>query len=86
MIQDGDRVAVCSSSGKDSMVMAKLFQELFRPVIFAHVCGGCLYSEAEKLGCNKIAFGHHFDDVIENILTGMLYGADSDYDVQTSQH
>lgn len=50
MIQDGDRVAVCSSSGKDSMVMAKLFQELFRPVIFAHVCGGLSLQRGGKTG------------------------------------
>lgn len=36
---------------------------------------GYLYKEAQKLGCNKIALGHHFDDVIETILMGMLYGA-----------
>ena len=53
MIQDGDRIAVCISGGKDSMILAKLFQEL---------------------GCNKIALGHHFDDVIETIVMGMMYG------------
>lgn len=36
---------------------------------------GHLYKEAQKLGCNKIALGHHFDDVIETILMGILYGA-----------
>ncbi|MDE5945937.1 MAG: hypothetical protein K2G63_01320, partial [Oscillospiraceae bacterium] len=35
---------------------------------------GYLYSYAKGLGCNKIALGHHFDDVIETILMGMLYG------------
>ena len=35
---------------------------------------GFLYASAQKLGCNKIALGHHFDDVIETILMGMLYG------------
>lgn len=129
MIQDGDRIAVCISGGKDSMLMAKLFQELERhgkknfevvflvmnpgyneqnyrlildnaallhvPVtvfsseIFDIVAGegespcylcarmrrGHLYSKARELGCNKIALGHHFDDVIETIVMGMLYGA-----------
>lgn len=130
MIQDGDRIAVCISGGKDSMLMAKLFQELERhgkknfeveylvmnpgynelnyqtivenakflevPVtvfesdIFetvakddiggspCYLCArmrrGHLYSQAQKLGCNKIALGHHFDDVIETIVMGMLYG------------
>ena len=129
MLQEGDHVAVCISGGKDSMLMAKLFQELKRhnkfpfeltflvmdpgyselnrmviernaamlgvPVtifesdIFdavydvekspCYLCArmrrGHLYSKAKELGCNKIALGHHFDDVIETILMGMLYGA-----------
>ena len=37
---------------------------------------GCLYSKAKELGCNKIALGHHFDDVIETILLSMFYGAE----------
>ncbi|MCD8105507.1 MAG: ATPase [Lachnospiraceae bacterium] len=127
LIQDGDRIAVCISGGKDSMLMAKLFQELYRhgkrnfelvflvmnpgyneqnyqrildnarlldvPVtvfrseIFnivepetspCYLCArmrrGYLYSHAKELGCNKIALGHHYDDVIETILMGMLYG------------
>ena len=129
MIQDGDKIAVCISGGKDSMLMAKLFQELerhgrknfevvflvmnpgyneinyqtilnnakmlnipitvFRTEIFdtvaditdspCYLCArmrrGYLYSKAQELGCNKIALGHHFDDVIETIVMGMLYGA-----------
>ncbi len=129
LIQDGDKIAVCISGGKDSMLMAKLFQELHRhgqknfetvflvmnpgyneanyeriaenasmlgvPIevfesqIFdavandvdspCYLCArmrrGYLYSRAKELGCNKIALGHHFDDVIETILMGMLYGA-----------
>ena len=129
LIQDGDKIAVCISGGKDSMLMAKLFQELERhgkknfevvflvmnpgynevnyqniidnakflnvPItvfdseIFDVVAGegdspcylcarmrrGYLYSKAKELGCNKIALGHHYDDVIETILMGMLYGA-----------
>ncbi|MCR5283529.1 MAG: ATPase [Lachnospiraceae bacterium] len=129
LINDGDRIAVCISGGKDSMLMAKLFQELSRhwkknlevvymvmnpgynrinyetilsnaklmkiPVtvfdsdIFdvvdtaaggspCYLCArmrrGYLYSKAKELGCNKIALGHHYDDVIETILMGMLYG------------
>ncbi|MBD5455127.1 MAG: tRNA 2-thiocytidine biosynthesis protein TtcA [Lachnospiraceae bacterium] len=128
LIKDGDRIAVCISGGKDSMLMAKLFQELARhgrknfdvvylvmnpgynevnyqnilnnaqllnvPVtvfeteIFdavaditdspCYLCArmrrGYLYSKAKELGCNKIALGHHYDDVIETILMGMLYG------------
>ena len=128
LIQDGDKIAVCISGGKDSMLMAKLFQELERhgqknfDVIFlvmnpgyneenykrivdnaeilgvpitvfdsqifdvvasdvetpCYLCArmrrGYLYSKAKELGCNKIALGHHFDDVIETILMGMLYG------------
>ena len=129
LIQDGDRIAVCISGGKDSMLMAKLFQELkrhrkvdfeltflvmdpgynkdnraliesnakalgipitvFESNIFdavdtvekspCYLCArmrrGYLYSKAKELGCNKIALGHHFDDVIETILMGMLHGA-----------
>lgn len=128
LVQAGDKIAVCISGGKDSMLMAKLFQELqrhgkipfelvflvmnpgynqdnwkiiqdnakllgipltvFESDIFNIVAGvdknpcylcarmrrGYLYSNAKKLGCNKIALGHHFDDVIETILMGMLYG------------
>ena len=37
---------------------------------------GCLYNKAKELGCNKIALGHHFDDVIETILLSMFYGAE----------
>ena len=129
LVQDGDKIAVCSSGGKDSMLMAKLFQELSRhgkknfEVVFlvmnpgyneinyqtikdnakilnvpitvfesdifnivaseeqspCYLCArmrrGYLYSKAKELGCNKIALGHHYDDVIETILMGMLYGA-----------
>lgn len=129
LIEPDDKIAVCISGGKDSMLMAKLFQELKRhnkfnfelgflvmnpgyadknlelikenaakldiPIkifdtdIFAnvehiekspcYVCArmrrGFLYAKAKELGFNKIALGHHFDDVIETILMGMLYGA-----------
>lgn len=129
LLQSGDKVAVCISGGKDSMLMAKLFQELkrhkkidfelvylvmdpgyndinrqliesnarllnipiniFETNIFdsvdniekspCYICArmrrGYLYSQAKELGCNKIALGHHYDDVIETILMGMLYGA-----------
>lgn len=128
LVQEHDRIAVCISGGKDSMLMAKLFQELKRhnkfpfeltflvmdpgyhpanrkmieynagilkvPVVIfqseifdavydvekspCYLCArmrrGYLYSKAQELGCNKIALGHHFDDVIETILMGMLYG------------
>lgn len=128
LVQEGDKIAVCISGGKDSMLMAKLFQELqrhrqvnfelvflvmdpgyspanrqaieanakqlavpvtiFESEIFdsvyhiekspCYLCArmrrGYLYNNAQKLGCNKIALGHHFDDVIETILMGMLYG------------
>lgn len=129
LVKEGDRIAVCISGGKDSMLMAKLFQELkrhnkfhfdvrflvmdpgyspenrkviennarklnipitiFESNIFeavfhiekspCYLCArmrrGYLYSKAKELGCNKIALGHHYDDVIETILMGMLYGA-----------
>ncbi|MDO4321279.1 MAG: ATP-binding protein [Lachnospiraceae bacterium] len=128
LVQEGDKIAVCISGGKDSMLMAKLFQELYRhgqknfelvflvmnpgynPVNYqvvldnarllevpvtvfqseifdivaseenspCYLCArmrrGYLYSKAQELGCNKIALGHHYDDVIETILMGMLYG------------
>ena len=129
LIRDGDRIAVCISGGKDSMLMAKLFEELrrhsqwdfdvkylvmdpgyneanrriietnarnlgipitvFESNIFesvyhiekspCYLCArmrrGHLYTYARELGCNKIALGHHYDDVIETILMGMLYGS-----------
>jgi tRNA(Ile)-lysidine synthase TilS/MesJ len=129
MIQEGDKIAVCISGGKDSMLMAKCMQELQRhgkmkfdlvflcmnpgyneinkqkvisnakllnipltmfetdifdrvATINEHPCYVCarmrrghLYEKAKELGCNKIALGHHFDDVIETILMGMFYGA-----------
>ena len=128
LVKPNDKIAVCISGGKDSMLMAKLFQELKRhnkfpfelvylvmdpgysPVnrsviesnarklnipitvfetnIFesvynvqkypCYLCArmrrGYLYKQAKLLGCNKIALGHHYDDVIETILMGMLYG------------
>ena len=90
MIQPGDKIAVCISGGKDSMLMAKLFQDLkrhFSTEIFeavfhvedspCYLCAkmrrGYLYRKARELGCNKIALGHHFDDVIETNLMSMLY-------------
>lgn len=129
LVKEGDRIAVCISGGKDSMLMAKLFQELklhnkfpfevkflvmdpgyspanrkvieenarklnvpitiYESDIFdsvyhvekspCYLCArmrrGHLYHYAQELGCNKIALGHHYDDVIETILMGMLYGA-----------
>ncbi|MBQ2669456.1 MAG: tRNA 2-thiocytidine biosynthesis protein TtcA [Clostridia bacterium] len=129
LIKDGDSVCVCISGGKDSMLLAKLVEELqkngdiqfearylvmdpgyneinrrtiennarllnipvhiFETEIFdsvvnvtdhpCYLCArmrrGYLYKEAQKLCCSKIALGHHFDDVIETILMGMLYGA-----------
>ena len=127
LISPGDKIAVCISGGKDSMLLAKLMQEIqrhgimpfeleflcmnpgYNPVnwdiiennarilsipltvfesrIFdtvaaidknpCYLCArmrrGYLYSRAKELGCNKIALGHHYDDVIETILMGMLY-------------
>lgn len=127
LIADGDKIAVCISGGKDSMLLAKCMQELkahgrdnfeleflcmnpgyndsnyrkivenaeilgipikfFDSDIFnvvakiedspCYLCArmrrGFLYSKAQELGCNKIALGHHFNDVVETILLGMLY-------------
>ena len=129
LIKDGDKIAVCISGGKDSMLMAKCMQRLqkyskvpfeavylvmnpgyneinrqkiidnaellglpiqmFETRIFdavakidnhpCYLCArmrrGYLYKQAQDMGCNKIALGHHFDDVIETILMGMLYGS-----------
>ena len=129
LVKPGDKIAVCISGGKDSMLMAKCFQELklhnkfefevkflvmdpgyseanrkvieenakslnipitiFESDIFesvftvekspCYLCArmrrGHLYHFAQELGCNKIALGHHYDDVLETILMGMLYGA-----------
>ncbi|MDO5715797.1 MAG: ATP-binding protein [Tissierellia bacterium] len=127
LIQDGDRIAVAISGGKDSLILAKLFQELYShgyrnfelefiamdpgyaPEIRAsheknleylgipahiydadifdiageiakknpcYMCArmrrGSLYAKAEELGCNKLALGHHLDDVIETILLNVL--------------
>ncbi len=128
MINDGDKIAVCISGGKDSMLLAKCMQHLqrysetkfeleflvmnpgyndynrqkiidnaklmnipihmFETSIFnivanqksnpCYLCArmrrGHLYKNAQDLGCNKIALGHHFDDVIETTLMGMIYG------------
>lgn len=127
LVKEGDKIAVCISGGKDSMLMAKLFQELklhnkfefevkflvmdpgyspenrkvieenarklnipitiYESDIFesvynvekspCYLCArmrrGYLYKFAKDMGCNKIALGHHYDDVIETILMGMLY-------------
>lgn len=130
MIEEGDKIAVCISGGKDSMLLAKCMQEIqkhgkqkfelvflvmnpgyndanyqkilenaktmnlpltvFETQIFdavkeikdspCYLCArmrrGYLYSNAKKLGCNKIALGHHFNDVIETVLMSILYGAE----------
>ena len=129
LVSPGDRIAVCISGGKDSVVLAKLMQELqkhtdqpfeltflvmdpgynpenralieenartlgipitvFNSDIFdvtvrveknpCYLCArmrrGFLYAKAQELGCNKIALGHHFSDVIETTLLGLFYGA-----------
>lgn len=129
LINEGDKIAVCISGGKDSILMALCIRRLQRnreipfeaeyiamdpgysaenaekikencklldlPVSFyktnifnsaekspknpCFLCSrlrrGWLYKKAQELGCNKIALGHHFDDVIETILMGMLYGS-----------
>ncbi len=129
LIQNGDKICVCISGGKDSMLMAKCLQMLEKHGTYSFTCKfivmdpgyseenlikikqnaeklgipmevystrifestekaeknpcflcarlrrGWLYKKAQELGCNKIALGHHFDDVIETILMGMLYGS-----------
>ena len=81
LIQPGDKIAVCISGGKDSMLMAKLMQLLQRYseenpcYLCARMRRGYLYSKAQELGCNKIALGHHFNDVIETTVMSMFYGS-----------
>lgn len=131
LVEENDKIAVCISGGKDSMLLAKCMQELkvhgnvefdlvfivmnpgyteevvakieenaaqlhipitiFTTDVFSvseklnasapcYLCArmrrGCLYQKAKELGCNKIALGHHFDDVIETILLSVLYGGE----------
>ena len=131
LVNDNDKIAVCISGGKDSMLLAKLLEELkrhgkikfdlkyivmdpgyntknleliktnldklnidaeiFQSDIFdivetnggqspCYLCArmrrGCLYNKAKELGCNKIALGHHFDDVIETIMLNILYAGE----------
>lgn len=130
LIAPGDKIAVCISGGKDSMLLAKCIQQLqrhseipfeaeyivmdpgynaenraliehnaklmdipiyiFESDIFSvteraggspcYLCArmrrGCLYSKAKDLGCNKIALGHHFNDVIETVLMSMMYSSE----------
>ena len=130
LIKEGDKIAVCISGGKDSMILAKCMQELHRhsniPFEVVYICmdpgyrednktlllknieilnipveifnsdifdivntaggspcylcarmrRGALYSKAQSLGCNKIALGHHFDDVIETLLMSMMYSSE----------
>lgn len=130
LIKEGDKIAVCISGGKDSMILAKCMQELHRhskiPFDVVYICmdpgyrednkkllleniktlnipveifessifdivkdmdgspcylcarmrRGALYAKAESLGCNKIALGHHFDDVIETVLMSMMYSSE----------
>ncbi len=130
LINEGDKVAVCISGGKDSVILAKCIQELHRhseiPFEVTYICmdpgyrednrklleenikllelpveifessifdivntvdgspcylcarmrRGALYAKAQSLGCNKIALGHHFDDVIETVLMSMMYSSE----------
>lgn len=130
LIQENDKIAVCISGGKDSMILAKCMQQLqkhseypfelvflvmdpgytpenralieknaetlnipvhiFESDIFdvttrvggspCYLCArmrrGCLYAKSKELGCNKIALGHHFDDVIETVLMSMCYSSE----------
>jgi len=131
LIQEGDKIAICISGGKDSFLLAKCMQELQRHGIFhfdlefivmdpgykentltqiidnakilnipitvfktdifevatklndqspCYMCArmrrGHLYNKAKEMGCNKIALGHHFDDIIETILINVLYAGE----------
>lgn len=129
LVNDGDKIAICISGGKDSFLLAKCFEELkkhgkisfdiefilmdpgyekenmdlilfnaeklninlhiFKSNIFecisdttnaCYLCArkrrGALYAEAQRLGCNKIALGHHFDDVIETVLMSLIYNGE----------
>lgn len=131
LINEGDKVMVCISGGKDSFLLAKCVEELkkhggvnfdacyvcmnpgynelnkqmilknakilnvdlemFESDIFdvantlnekspCYMCArmrrGYLYNKAKELGCNKIALGHHFDDVVETTLLSMFYGSE----------
>ena len=130
LIKEGDKIAVCISGGKDSVLLAKCIQELHRhsniPFEVVYICmdpgyrednkkllreniellelpveifdssifdivrevdgspcylcarmrRGALYAKAQSLGCNKIALGHHFDDVIETVLMSMMYSSE----------
>lgn len=131
LINEGDKIMVCISGGKDSFLLAKCMQEIkrhgqvdfdvkyvcmnpgyseknllmimenaktlnipleiFNSDVFevaeklaeenpCYMCArmrrGFLYSKAQKLGCNKIALGHHFDDVVETTLLSMFYGSE----------
>lgn len=130
LIKEGDKIAVCISGGKDSMLLAKCMQQLQRfskvpfEIVFlvmdpgynpanrnliienskimniditmfesnifdvtltsggspCYLCArmrrGCLYGKAKELGCNKIALGHHFNDVIETVLMSMMYSSE----------
>lgn len=128
LVNNGDKIAVAVSGGKDSLLMAKLFQELqkYSPTKFelefivadpgyhpqikelmlkncqylnipikvfdsgifeivdriakdypcfmcAKMRRGALYNKAQELGCNKLALGHHYNDVIETIMLNILY-------------
>ena len=130
LIKENDKIAVCISGGKDSVLMACCLRQLqmhseipfelvylvmdpgyntenrkliehntkllnldvhiFESDIFevtdrvggspCYLCArmrrGCLYSKAKELGCNKIALGHHFNDVIETVLMSMMYSSE----------
>ena len=130
LIKEGDKIAVCISGGKDSVLLAKCIDELHKhskiPFDVCYICmdpgyrkenrelieynakllnipleifensifdivheldgspcylcarmrRGALYAKAEQLGCNKIALGHHFDDVVETVLMSMMYSSE----------